>query len=93
MNTDKRKTNEDNSQRSNSKEVVKKELTEEEKARIEEYHQRAEVKPVKFKKARGEPGAMAIGFQDPEDELLPAKMSEALGTADPDLQKVICWIR
>jgi len=86
MNTDKRKTNEDNSQRSNSKEVVKKELTEEEKARIEEYHQRAEVKPIKFKKAKGEPGTMAIGFQDPEDELLPAKMSEALGTADPDLQ-------
>jgi len=86
MNTDKRKTNEDNSQRSNSEEVVKKELTEEEKARIEEYRQRTQVKPVKFKKAKGEPGTMAIGLQDPEDELLPAKMSEALGTADPDLQ-------
>jgi hypothetical protein len=80
-----RKTNEDNSQRSNSKEVVKKELTEEEKARIEEYHQRAKAKPPKLKKTKAEPGTVAIDFEDPQDDLLYAKVSEALGTADPDL--------
>jgi hypothetical protein len=85
MNTDKKKTNEDKNQQSKSKEVVKKELTEEEKARIEEYRQRAKAKPPKLKKTKAEPGTMATGFQDPEDDLLCAKVSEALGTADPDL--------
>jgi hypothetical protein len=69
------------------KNLVKKEYTEEEKARIANYRERANRKPIKFKSlgsnSSGEPKLALKGRKDP---LLEVKMLEALGTPDSCLQ-------
>jgi hypothetical protein len=66
---------------------VKKELTEEEKAKLEAYRQRAKKNmPLKFKKNDGKahPGPLMVRGQD--DPLLHAKLAETFGTTDVDVQ-------
>jgi len=67
--------------------LVKREYTEKEKASIAKYQELAKRKPVKFKEVKGEPGKLNVDFEYPEDnQLRRAKLSEAFGTADSDLQ-------
>ena len=47
--------------------VVKKEPTEEEKARLEEHRQRAKNKPIKFKKTEDKAGNWALAVEDEND--------------------------
>lgn len=69
------------------KEIVKKELTVQEKQRLDKYRQRKKNKSVKFKISKDssvdKPKIEAI---DLDDSLGPTKMTEALGTPDSDLQ-------
>ncbi len=65
-----------------TKGLAKKKYTDEEKARLAKHKERKKVMPVKFKAAEGD----SIAAQDPDDPLIAVKMSEALGTADFDLQ-------
>jgi len=69
--------------------LVKREYTEEEKAIIARYQDLAKNKPVKFKEVKGESGKVSIDIEYPEGQLREAKMSEALGTADPDLSNYL----
>jgi hypothetical protein len=66
--------------------LVKREYTEEEKASIAKYRELVKSKPVKFKEVKGESGKISIDFEYPDEPLRKVKLSEALGTADPDLQ-------
>ena len=66
--------------------LAKREYTEEEKASISKYQELAKSKPVKFKEVKGDSGKVNIDFEYPEGQLRQVKLSEALGTADPDLQ-------
>jgi len=69
-----------------TKHVVKKKYTEEEKARLANYHKRSEWKPVKFKNIDSDSGEPTIALKDPDDPLCEVKMLEALGTPDSALQ-------
>lgn len=71
---------------SKTESLVKREYTEEEKASIFKFQELAKRKPVKFKEVKGEPGKLNIDFEYPEGQLRQVKISEAFGTADPDLQ-------
>jgi hypothetical protein len=66
--------------------LAKREYTEEEKASIAKYQELAKRKPVKFKEVKGDSGKVNIDFEYPEGQLRQVKISEAFGTADPDLQ-------
>ncbi|MBA7685343.1 hypothetical protein ES703_93766 [subsurface metagenome] len=68
------------------KDLVKKELTEEEKARLANYRKRSELKPVKFKSVSSNSSNPTIALKDPNDPLREVKMLEALGTPDSYLQ-------
>ena len=72
--------------KTNSKDLVKKEYTDEEKARLAKHKERARRKPVKFKTVESDSDNPQIALQDPDDPLVAVKLSEAVGTADPDLQ-------
>jgi len=72
--------------KTNSKDLVKKEYTDEEKARLAKHQERAGRKPVKFKTVESDSDNPQIALQDPDDPLVAVKLSEAVGTADPDLQ-------
>jgi hypothetical protein len=69
--------------------LVKREYTEEEKASLARYQELAKSKPVKFKEVKGNRGKLNIDFEYPDDQLGVVKMSEALGTADPDLSSYL----
>jgi hypothetical protein len=71
---------------SKTESLVKREYTEEEKASITKYQELAKRKPVKFKEVKGDSGKVNIDFEYPDGQLRQVKLSEALGTADPDLQ-------
>ena len=71
---------------SKTESLVKREYTEEEKASIAKYQELAKSKPVKFKEVKGDSGKVNIDFEYPDGQLRQVKLSEALGTADPDLQ-------
>jgi hypothetical protein len=71
---------------SKTESLVKREYTEEEKASITKYQELAKRKPVKFKEVKGDSGKVNIDFEYPDGQLCQVKLSEALGTADPDLQ-------
>jgi hypothetical protein len=71
---------------SKTESLVKREYTEEEKASITKYQELAKRKPVKFKEVKGDSGKVNIDFEYPDGQLCQDKLSEALGTADPDLQ-------
>ena len=68
------------------KDLVKKEYTDEEKARIAKHQDRKRRKPVKFKVVKSDSDNPTIALQAPDDPLLHVKWSEALGTTDTDLQ-------
>lgn len=68
------------------KNLVKKEYTDEEKARLAKHQDRKKRKPVKFKTVKSDSGNPTIALQDPDEPLLAVKMSEALGTVDFDMQ-------
>ena len=72
--------------KSKTKSLVKKEYTDEEKARLAKHQERAGRKLIKFKTVKSDSRNPQIAIQNPDDPLLAVKMSEALGTADPDLQ-------
>ena len=69
-----------------SKELAKKEYTDEEKARIAKYKERASRTPVKVKITKSDSGDPNINLQALKDPLYEVKMLEALGTPDSDLQ-------
>jgi hypothetical protein len=69
-----------------TRDLVSKELTEEEKARMAYYREQLERKPIKFKSVKSGSRNPTIALQEPDDPLLAVKMSEALGTPDSDLQ-------
>jgi hypothetical protein len=71
---------------SKTESLAKREYTEEEKASIAKYQELAKSKPVKFKEVKGDSGKVNIDFEYPDGQLRQVKLSEALGTADPDLQ-------
>ena len=66
--------------------LAKKEYTDEEKARIANYYKQSERKPVKVKIAKSDSGEPQITRQELKGQLYEAKMLEALGTPDSDLQ-------
>lgn len=68
------------------KDLVKKEYTDEEKARLAKHQDRKKRKPVKFKTVKSDSDNPTIALQDPDEPLLAVKMSEALGTVDSDMQ-------
>ena len=72
--------------KSKTKSLVKKEYTDEEKARLAKHQERVGRKLVKFKTVKSDSHNPQIAIQNPNDPLLAVKMSEVLGTADPDLQ-------
>ncbi|MFX0196152.1 MAG: hypothetical protein ACFFCW_08520 [Candidatus Hodarchaeota archaeon] len=69
-----------------SKDLVGKELTEEEKVRMAHYQERSERKPLKFKSLKSDSRNPTIALKDPDDPLVAVKMLEALGTPDFDVQ-------
>ena len=69
-----------------TKALVKKEYTDEEKARIVNYHKRSERKPIKVKIGKIDSGEPPVTLKDPDDPLYEVKELEALGTPDRDLQ-------
>jgi hypothetical protein len=69
-----------------SKGLIRKELTEEEKMRMAHYRERSERKPIKFKSRKSDSRDPTIALQDPDDPLVAVKMLEALGTPDKDFQ-------
>lgn len=80
-----KKTTKKKKTKSKTKSLVKKEYTDEEKARLAKHQERAGRKSVKFKTVKSASRNPQIAIQNPDDPLLAVKMSEALGTADPDL--------
>jgi hypothetical protein len=70
-----------------TKDLAKREYTDEEKARIANYYKRSEKKPMKFKTVESDSGNPTIELQEPDDPLFEIKLLEALGTPDKDLQK------
>ena len=72
--------------KNNTKDLVKKEYTDEEKVRIANYKERNERRPVKLKIAKNDSGEPQITREEPKDPLYKVKILEALGTPDSDLQ-------
>jgi len=68
------------------KDLVKKEYTDEEKARIAKYLERAKREPVKFTKFDKELNALVVKVQEGDQELIVTQNLEAFGTPDPELQ-------
>ncbi len=68
------------------KDLVKKEYTDEEKARLAKHQDRKRRKPIKFKTVKSDSDNPTIALQDPDEPLLAVKKSEALGTVDSDMQ-------
>lgn len=69
-----------------TKALAKKEYTEEEKARIAKYEERKKRKSVKVEIRKSDSGEAQVAQAEPGSQLYEAKMLEALGTPDSDLQ-------
>ena len=69
-----------------TKDLAKKEYTDEEKARLAKYKERNERKPAKIKIAKSDSGKPNIQLQGIKGPLYEVKMLEALGTPDRELQ-------
>jgi hypothetical protein len=80
-----KKTTKKKKAKNKTKDLAKKEYTDEEKARLAKHIERKKRRPVKFKAVESNSGNPSIELQDPDDPLGAVKMSEALGTADTDL--------
>jgi len=70
-----------------AEQLARKELTDKEKARLDNYHQRSQRQPVKFKNVEDDSDSPGIALDKPDDPLTPVKMLEALGTPDANLQQ------
>ena len=70
----------------NTKDLAKKEYTDEEKARLAKYEERATKEPVKFKTVECDSDNPTIALKDPDDPLKSVKFLEAMGTPDSELQ-------
>jgi hypothetical protein len=66
--------------------LTTREYTDEEKARLAKYQERAKKKTLKFKVVVGDKNKVNIMFKDPDDPLLSVKLFEAFGTAEGDIQ-------
>ena len=75
--------------KSKTRSLVKKEYTDEEKARLTKHQERAKRKPLKFKTVKSDSDNPTIALQDPDDPLRFVKFSEALGTPDSELQSYL----
>jgi hypothetical protein len=71
------------------KDLVKKEHTDEEKRMVAKYLDRAKKRAVKFERVSGETGEPRLYHVTDDAALSEAKMTEALGTPDEDLQKYL----
>ena len=74
------------SAKKDTKDLAKKEYTDEEKARLAKYKERADRKPVKFKTVESDSDEPKITLQGLKDPLYEVKMLEASGTPESDLQ-------
>ena len=66
--------------------LARKELTEEEKRRLDDYQRRLQRKPAKFKSTPNDSPEPGVALEEPDDPLSPARVAEALGTGDAGLQ-------
>jgi hypothetical protein len=71
------------------KELAVKKLTEEEKECLANHHERSKRKSLKFTNIKTEAGTPSITPVDVSKDIALAKMTEALGTADFDLQNYL----
>ena len=71
------------------KELLVKKLTEEEKECLANHCERSKRKPLKFTNTKTEVGTPLITPKDVSKDIALAKMTEALGTADLDLQNYL----
>ena len=71
------------------KELAVKKLTEEEKECLANHCERSKRKPLKFTNIKTEAGTPSITPEDVSKDIALAKMTEALGTADFDLQNYL----
>ena len=69
-----------------TKDLAKREFTDEEKTRLANYKERKKRRPVKVEIAKSDSGKPNIRLQGLKDPLYEVKMLEALGTPDSDLQ-------
>lgn len=69
-----------------TEDIIKKEYTDEEKARFAKYQVRAKKKSIKFKAVESDSDNPTIALQNPDDSLVAVRIFEALGTANSDLQ-------
>ena len=67
--------------------IAKRELTEDEQSRLDNYKERSKNKSVEFKKAGSQDtGKAIIDFKDRKDPLLDVKMADSFGTHNKDVQ-------
>ena len=69
-----------------TKNLAKKEYTDEERARLARYEVLRKRRPIKVKIVKSDSGESNITLQGLKDPLYEVKMLEALGTPDSDLQ-------
>jgi hypothetical protein len=85
-----KKTTKSETKKRQTNPVKKRELTDEEKARLEAYRLReGQTKPVKFKADADSPHPGGITAADPGDPLICTKLAETLGTPDSDAQGLL----
>lgn len=78
------------SQQGGTETLKKRELTEEEQARLEAYREWAgQTRPLKFKSDPSSKHSGGITAADPQDPLIQVKLAEALGTTDPGVQGLL----
>jgi hypothetical protein len=70
-----------------SKELERKQLTDEEKARLDNYRQWLWRRPPRFKRAKSEAGSVSIAEANPNDPLKDVKLTETLGMPHTELQQ------
>ena len=71
------------------KDLVKKEYTDEEKARVARYLERLKREPVKFEIVKKESGNPELVHHATDEKLTMARFMEALGTPDPGLHQYL----
>jgi hypothetical protein len=72
-----------------SKDLVKKEYTDEEKTRIDKYVERSKSTPIKFKKSEDTSSNTTLVHHATDETLTVAKFTESFGTPDGDLQSYL----
>lgn len=82
----KKKTTKKTKTKEKNQKLAPREYTDEEKARLGKYEERAKKQPVKFKMVKSDSGNPTLKLKDPDDTLRLVKLSEAMGTTDGDLR-------